>query len=190
MFPLVSQTSSAWLPVALESFDEVLIDHAHCEKKAAASAMALVNSYPSYVELVKRCSKLAQEELRHFHAVHKYIVARGVTFTHDHGDPYAKALLTHVRKPLEERLLDRLLVSALIEARSCERLDLLGGGLADPELQAFYKGLATAEAGHYKLFVDLAKRYADASEVDERLAYLAQREGEIVAELPIEPRIH
>jgi tRNA-(ms[2]io[6]A)-hydroxylase len=187
---LAVPTPAAWLPLALSEFDAVLIDHAHCEKKAAASAIALVNQYPDNPNLVRRCIGLAQEELRHFKQVHRILIGRGLTLTRDPGDPYARALLAELRHGDHERLVDRLLVSSLIEARSCERLALLGGGLDDPELARFYRALATAEAGHHRLFVQLAVEAAGAAAVTPRLAALAARESAIMLTLPMAPRIH
>ncbi|HET6345977.1 MAG TPA: tRNA-(ms[2]io[6]A)-hydroxylase [Myxococcota bacterium] len=187
---LAVPTPEAWLPLALSAFDAVLVDHAHCEKKAAASAIALVNQYPDNANLVRRCVGLAQEELRHFKQVHRIVLKRGLTLTRDPGDPYARALLAELRHGAEERLVDRLLVSSLIEARSCERLALLGSSLDDPELARFYRGLATAEAGHHRLFVQLALEAAGKAVVAARLAALAARESEIMLALPVAPRIH
>jgi tRNA-(ms[2]io[6]A)-hydroxylase len=169
----------------------VLCDHAHCEKKAASSAISLLAAFPGKVTLVQRMSRLASEELTHFRQVYDRIVARGLTLGRDRGDPYAKALRRLVRHQRETtRLEDLLLVSGLIEARSHERLLLLAGGLETPDLRAFYAALAQAEGGHARLFVDLAKEYGEADAVDARLAELTTREAEIVAELPIAPRIH
>lgn len=188
---LQAPTPSTWLPVALANFDAVLLDHAHCEKKAAASALALVQAYPDRSELVRRCVGLAQEELRHFRQVHRILLARGQVLQRDAGDPYAQALLKHMRSGKHERMIDRLLVSSLIEARSCERLRLLGDALEDLELAHFYRGLATAEAGHHRLFVKLAERYAsDDCDIPGRLHALARLETEIMLQLPVEPRIH
>lgn len=188
--PLLAPTDPRWLPLALAHFDEVLLDHAHCEQKAAASAMALVAAYPGRSTLVRRCTRLAVEELRHFRLVHERILARGGTLDRDRGDPYARRLLALARSGGEGRLVDRLLVAALIEARSHERLSLLAAGLADPELAAFYRSLATSEAGHYRLFVDLAEEVAGAAATADRLGELARAEAELVAELPLEPRVH
>lgn len=174
----------------MADFSAVLIDHAHCERKAATSAIALLNWYPSCEVLVRRLAKLAQEELRHFREVHRFIVARGLTLTRDSGDPYVQLLLEHVRTPANERRTDRLLVSSLIEARSSERLQLIADALGEDELGAFYKALATAERGHYKLFVELAALYDEQAVVEARLAELADAEADIVRRLPIEPRIH
>ena len=187
---LQSVTDTRWLPQALLHFDAVLLDHAHCEHKAAASAMSMVAAYPQHSRLVRRCTKLAQEELRHFYQVHAILLRRGLSLQRDPGDPYVRTLLTLIRSGVRERLLDRLLLSSLIEARSCERLALLGQAIPDATIAKFYKALATAEAGHHRLFVDLANHYADPDDVQQRLHELAAREAQILAEQPIEPRIH
>jgi len=189
---LHSASDPAWVKVALGDFDAVLIDHAHCEKKAALTALAMVSMFPDLDELVRRMSKLAQEELRHFYQVHELMRERGLKLGRDPGDPYAQGLLTLVRKGgrAEDRRTDRLLICALIEARSCERLELLAEALTDEKLRHFYGGLAGAEAGHYRLFVDLAARYDDPARVHERLKELAADEARILAALPILPRVH
>jgi tRNA-(ms[2]io[6]A)-hydroxylase len=185
---LKSVTDPRWLPIALEGLDLVLVDHAHCEKKAAATALSLVAAYHDREHLVRQMSALAIEELRHFREVHARMCERGLRLGRDPGDPYARDLVSSVRSGGPGRLTDRLLVAGLIEARSHERLDLLAAGVEDAELAAFYAGLARAERGHARLFVELARRYdADAGE---RLAELARREAELVAGLPLEPRIH
>jgi tRNA 2-(methylsulfanyl)-N6-isopentenyladenosine37 hydroxylase len=186
---LRSQTAPEWVVVALERFDRVLVDHAHCERKAAATALSLVNDYSDCPDLVRRLTRLAQEELRHFDAVHKELHGRGLVLSRDKGDPYAKALLRHVRTGQRDRRTDRLLVCSLIEARSCERLALLGRNLPG-DLGRFYARLATAEAGHHRLFVDLALLYDERDAVMARLEELAEIEAEIARQLPLEPRIH
>jgi tRNA-(ms[2]io[6]A)-hydroxylase len=188
--PLQSRTDGRWLQVALADLDAVLLDHAHCEKKAALSAMSLVSAYPHLTELVSRCVRLAQEELRHFQQVHERILERGLRLGRDFGDPYAQELARLVRSGGPGRLTDRLLVCSLIEARSCERLDLLASGLNDQSLAGFYRTLARAEAGHFVLFTDLARFYDEPAAVEARLLELAREEAGIVAGLPIEPRIH
>lgn len=187
---LRSRTDPRWVEVALARLDAVLLDHAHCEKKAAAQAMSLLSTYPERVELVRRMAALAREELAHFRQVHDRLVARGLVLGRDPGDPYARELRRHLRRDDPGRFLDLLLVSALIEARSCERLGLLAAALPDPDLAAFYATLATAEQGHARLFVDLARRYVDPAEVAARLDELATAEAEVVARLPLEPRVH
>jgi tRNA-(ms[2]io[6]A)-hydroxylase len=186
---LRSRTDPRWLAVAAADLDRTLSDHAHCEKKAAASALKLVADHPDRPDLVRALARLAQEEMQHFLAVLAELARRGVALGSDEGDPYAQALLRRVRHG-PHRLLDRLLVAALIEARSCERLALLAEGLDDPRLRELYARLARSEAGHERLFVDLARRSAPAADVDGRLAALAAEEARVVAALPLAPRIH
>ena len=169
--------------------DAVLVDHAHCEKKAAASAMSLVVGYLEFEELVRRMSALAVEELQHFRAVYERIVQRGLALGRDQGDPYAQKLMALARAN-QGRLTDRLLLFGLIEARSHERLELLATHLEAPDLKRFYGDLAKAESRHAALFRELACLYDDPEAVDERLSELATVEANIVAALPIEPRIH
>ena len=187
---LKSPTDPRWLPCALARLDALLADHAHCEKKAAATALSLVGAYPHRERLVRHLSALAIEELRHFRAVHEQLQARGFRLTRDAGDPYAKQLMQLVRSGGDARLADRLLVAGLIEARSHERLTLLAEGIGEPGLAGFYASLARAESGHARLFVALAEEYAGEARARARLDELASREAEIVAELPLEPRIH
>ena len=184
-------TDPGWLPLALAQFERVLVDHAHCEKKAASQAISLLAAFPDKPLLVQRMARLAQEEIGHFRQVYDRMLARGLVLGRDSGDPYARQLRKLVRPSREdERLTDLLLISALIEARSHERLQLLSEGLDDPELQAFYRGLAQAEHGHALLFVELAATYAPEDQVLARLEELGDAEAEIVRGLPLEPRIH
>ena len=194
-FVILSETTPRWIDVARSNMDAVLVDHAHCEKKAAASAMSLVVGYPEFEELVRRMSALAVEELQHFRAVYERIVQRGLALGRDQGDPYAQKLMAlarvnHGRHGRQARLTDRLLLFGLIEARSHERLELLATHLEAPDLKRFYADLAKAESRHAALFRELACLYDDPGAVDERLSELAAAEADIVAALPIEPRIH
>ena len=191
---LRSPTHPAWLPVALGAMDLTLSDHAHLEKKAAASALKLMADHPDRPTLVRPLAKLAQEELQHFLAVLTELGRLGHPLLPDEGDPYAQQLRKLVRSGGTERLVDRLLVGALIEARSCERLFLLAGGLAapgggDPRLAELYDRLARSEGGHETLFLDLAREVGGEA-ADTRAAELAEREAALVAGLPVLPRIH
>lgn len=186
---LRSATDPRWAAVACSDLDRTLGDHAHCEKKAMASALKLVADHPDRPELVRALAKLAQEESQHFLAVLVELQRRGAPLPPDHGDPYVQRLLALVRSG-PGRLLDRLLAAALVEARSCERLALLGEALEDPRLRELYRRLAASEAGHERLFVQLAESVADTRESARRLAELADAEARIVASLPLEPRIH
>lgn len=185
---LRSATDPRWAEIAIAGFSETLADHAHCEKKAAASALKLVADHPDRPELVRAIAKLAQEELQHFLAVLAEMGRLGIALSSDAGDPYAQALVRLVRGGAAA-LVDRLIVSALIEARSCERLLLLSGALPDPRLRELYARFARSEAGHERLFVDLA--IAEAGDAARsRLDELARAEAEIVRGLPLLPRIH
>lgn len=177
------------MEVALSDLDATLGDHAHCEKKAAATAVKLCADHADRPDLVRKMARLAQEEMHHFLAVLNEMARRGRTLPPDVGDPYAQALLGLVRGG-SQRLVDQLLVGALIEARSCERLELLGEALGDERLRDLYRRFATAEAGHERLFLDLARAEGGAEPADGRLAEMAEAEARIVAGLPLLPRIH
>jgi tRNA-(ms[2]io[6]A)-hydroxylase len=187
---LRSQTDAGWLPLALANFDAVLVDHAHCEKKAAANALSMLQVYPDVPGLPAQMARLAREESAHLAKVLELMESRGLTLGKDPGDPYAQALQKLIRTPSHERRLDRLLVAAVIEARSCERLALLAEGLSEPALRRFYAELARSEDGHQRLFVVLAERVYEPMVVQARLTYLLEQEAEIVAALPIRPAVH
>src|SRR3954464_13390078 len=155
---LLCHTSPAWVQLAIERFDEVLVDHAHCEKKAAAQALSMLSAFPSTPGLARAMARLAREEAGHLAQVLALMEKRGLTLGRDPGDPYAQGLQACVRQPARERLLDRLLISALIEARSEERLRLLSENLPDAELRSVYLKLSGSEEGHGELFVKLARR--------------------------------
>jgi tRNA 2-(methylsulfanyl)-N6-isopentenyladenosine37 hydroxylase len=183
-------TSPQWLPLALSRFDEVLIDHAHCEKKAAANALSLLQVYPDVPGLPAQMARLAREETAHLAKVLKVMQERGLSLGRDAGDPYAKGLQEVLRTGSKERRLDRLLVAGIIEARSHERLELLAGGLKDAELKKLYAELAQSEDGHQTLFVRLAKEVEDERAVDERLDALLEAEAALLAKLPLRAAIH
>ena len=189
-------SDEAWLSVALSDTPRLLADHAHCEKKAAASAFMLITKYPDEPGLVAAMVELAREELEHFGDVHAALTARGGTLGRDEGDPYVQALLTHVRSgAAHHALIDRLLVAALIEARSFERLRLLGEHHPDPELADLFLRFARSEARHGAIFVQLARgvgerRGEDKDAIDMRLAELTEREHQIVQTLPPRCGIH
>lgn len=187
---LLLATDPSWLPLALSRFDAVLVDHAHCEKKAAANALSLLQAYPEVPGLPAMMARLAREESAHLAKVLAVMEARGLQLSHDTGDPYAKGLQRILRTPAGERRLDRLLVAAIIEARSHERLHLLAEGLEDPELRRLYAELAQSEDGHQELFVRLAEQVEDPAVGAARLQQLLVLEARLVAELPVRAAIH
>jgi 5-formyltetrahydrofolate cyclo-ligase len=166
-------TPPGWAQVAAGNLQATMSDHAHAEKKAALSALSLLSREPQRTELCARMAKLAREELRHLDQVLAHLRTRGWTLRPDLPDRYAGALLKLRRSGPRDGLVDRLLVAALIEARSWERLNLLGLALGEDQLGDFYRELARSEAGHYRLFVDLAKSEVAGADVEGRLAELA-----------------
>jgi len=183
------ETDPRWLPNALAHLDEVLLDHAHCEKKAAANALALLQAYPELPGLPAHMARLAREESGHLARVLQLLEKRGLTLRRDVGDPYAQALQALVRTPAAQRQLDRFLVAAIIEARSCERLALLAGALPDADLRSLYAELARSEDGHQKLFLRLAAR-VNGEITWPRLEQLLEAEAELVRRLPLRAAIH
>ncbi len=183
-------TDAAWLPHALAHFDEVLVDHAHCEQKAAANARSLLQAYPEVPGLPAQMARLAREESAHLARVLQLMEARGLTLTRDGGDPYAKGLQAHVRHGAHERRLDRLLVAAIIEARSCERLSLLAEGLTDAPLKRFYAELAQSEDGHQSLFFRLAAAAHGEDVAQARLEQLLTDEASVLVHVGLRAAIH
>src|SRR5262245_19247512 len=159
MLRLRSATGPEWTARVLADLDAFLLDHAACERKAAASAMTFVSHYPDRDGLVAIMVELAQEELEHFRLVYERIAERGLCPPPDAKDPYVNRLAALVRHGREPHFLDRLLVSAIIEARSCERLGLVAEALPAGPLRDLYVELTRAEARHHALFVRLARRY-------------------------------
>ena len=190
MLSLRSATDEAWLGRALAHLDEILVDHAHCEKKAASTAVSLLFKYADREALLAPLSRLAREELAHFEEVLAALATRGIRFRHQVPSPYATDLLRAVRSREPERLLDTLLCSALIEARSCERMRLLAGALDDAALVGLYRGLLAAEARHHQTYIELATAVAPESQVRARLGELAAHEAAVLAAAPPLARLH
>jgi tRNA-(ms[2]io[6]A)-hydroxylase len=193
MLGLLTPTDPRWIDVALADFNAVLLDHFHCELKAASNASALMARYPAHPRLVRELATLAQEELSHVVQVHDELVRRGVRPYPPETDPYAAALRRAAgseRSGPESALVDRLTVAALIEARSCERFAILREHAPTDALRDWYKELFASEARHYRLFASLAEDVVGADEARERLARLAEREADIVGGMPLLARVH
>jgi tRNA-(ms[2]io[6]A)-hydroxylase len=193
MLGLLTPTDPRWVQEAERDLPGLLSDHAHCELKAAVSALSLVSRFgPSYPALVEPLSGLAHEETRHFGEVHARLGARGAALGRQDADAYVNALwnATKPERASVPMLLDRLLVSALIEARSCERFKLLSERLRDLELAKFYRELMESEARHYRLFCALSEELFGVKLARHRLAELARRETNIAGELPLGPKVH
>jgi len=190
MLQLAAATSPGWLERAVADLDTLLVDHAHCEKKAAGTAVQLLFRYPQQGFLAAPLSRLAREELVHFEQVIERIDERGGRFGPLRAAPYASRLRAEVRPAEPERLLDTLLVCALIEARSCERFRLLAEAAPEAPLRDFYAGLLASEARHRGAYVELAEHLAPREAVRTRYEALAGREAAILAEAPAWVRMH
>ena len=161
MLGLKLPTDPRWVNLAEISLEDILTDHAYCEQKAASTCISLIQGYPEKSRIVDEVSPIVTEEWGHFRQVLREIRKRGLTLGVQRRDEYVRALREFMPKGLsrEESLLEKLLVAGLIEARSCERFRLLSLGLDDPELRDFYHQFMVSEAGHYRLFLDLAREY-------------------------------
>ena len=190
MLSLQSASDARWLAQVDASIDEILIDHAHCEKKAAGVAMNLLFSYVDHVELARAMTEIVNEELEHFRLVLDLLERRGVAFRKLKPSNYGQRLHELVRKAEPDRAVDRLLVAGLIEARSCERFSVLAEHVSDPELCDFYQSLFESEARHHSTYVRLACDVAPEEIVRARLHWLASREAEIIAAGDPFPRMH
>ncbi|MBL1213419.1 MAG: tRNA-(ms[2]io[6]A)-hydroxylase [Ignavibacteriae bacterium] len=190
MLCLKCKTNSKWIENAKQNLIDVIIDHAHCEKKAAVTGMNLINNYPEKTDLAFEMADLIEEEIDHFRSVVKILDEKGETLREDKKDEYAQKLFGRLRKTQPERFLDHLLVAGIVEARSCERLQILADNLEDQKLKLFYTELAKSEAGHYMAFIKLAKKYFDEAEVKLRLDELTDIEAEIVKNLTNLPMMH
>ncbi len=175
---LAAPTPPGWVQSAAERWQELLVDHASCEKKAASTALALIFAYPEDRELTLQLSRLAREELRHFERVLDVMARHGVGFTRQRPGRYASALRAATRTTEPGRKLDMMLVGALIEARSCERFRLLAPRLP-PAIGAFYAELERREARHFEIYLDFARRVSP-GEWQPRLTALAHIEAEVI----------
>ena len=183
-------TSWTWVEQAIANLDIILLDHSHCERKAASAALNLMFRYPSNTKLVRELTAIAREELEHFELVNQWLDKRGIALAPLNSPPYAAGLKALIRKSEPDRLLDSLLVSGLIEARSHERLGLLATHCPEPELAQFYHSLMASEARHFGVYWVLADTYFERNLVKARLEELAIQESELLVNLHPQPRIH
>ncbi len=186
---LTAATPAAWVERALTELPVLLLDHAACEQKAAATALATLHRYPQHAWLVERMSRLAREELRHFEQVRALMQRRGVAWRALLASRYAGGLRAELRRDEPGRLVDTLLVGALIEARSCERFALLAPLLPE-EVGRFYAGLLASEARHFENYLALARRAADTSDIETRLEQLAAAEARLITRPDPQFRFH
>ncbi len=180
-------TDPRWVNIAEKSIEAILIDHAYCEQKAASSCISLIIQYPEKARLVEVLAPVVAEEWSHFEMVLYQLKIRGFQLGKPRTDEYVAALMQHERKggARERQLMDKLLLNALIEARSCERFKLLHQHIADKELADFYYQLMISEAGHYRNFLDLAKTYMPEVTVMERWQELLEAEAAIIRQMEV-----
>ena len=190
MLRLRTATDPAWIHVVLNDFDAFLVDHAACERKASATALKLISHYSDRTALVRELIPFAQEELDHYAQVMQIILDRGLTTQADEKDPYVGALMQLIKRGPEQYFLDRLLVLGIVEARGCERFDLVAEGLDAGPLKDFYVEITRSEARHHGIFVRLAREYFPAERVQQRLDELLDGEADIVDALPLRPAVH
>jgi tRNA 2-(methylsulfanyl)-N6-isopentenyladenosine37 hydroxylase len=193
MLGLKLPTDPRWVNIAEKNIEEILTDHAFCEQKAATSGISLIVQFSEKEKLVDVLTPLVAEEWSHFERVLEQLKKRGYKLGPKRRDDYVAALLKHERKggKIERQLMDKLLINALIEARSCERFKLLWKNIQDEELQKFYYELMVSEAGHYVTFLDLAKEYMPEKEVMDRWEEFLNIEAQIISNLEIRgDRVH
>lgn len=192
MLGLKLPTDPRWVNIVETNIDEILTDHAFCEQKAATNAISLIVFAPEYPDLVEQMIALAQEELDHFNQVHELIKKRGGVLGRERRDEYVNELYLFVRKGHKREivLVDRLLFSAMIEARSCERFRVLSENIKDEELSGFYRDLMVSEANHYTTFLKLAKKYAKGEDVDKRWKEFLEYEATVISKYGKKETIH
>ncbi len=185
---LILATDPRWVNIADKNIREILIDHAYCEQKAASSCISLIIQFPDKAKLVERLTPIVAEEWSHFESVLRKLHQRGWTLGFQRKDNYILKINALIKKGgnREQQLVEKLLLNALIEARSCERFRLLWKDIRDEDLSKFYYELMVAEAGHYKAFLSLARDYAEPDLVEERWKELLHLESALIRKL--EPR--
>ncbi|GIV43511.1 MAG: tRNA 2-methylthio-N6-isopentenyl adenosine(37) hydroxylase MiaE [Bacteroidia bacterium] len=195
MFKLKLPTDPRWANLAEKNISEVLTDHAFCELKAASTATSLISKFPDKTELVQAMVELVKEEIEHFNRVHELLLNRGYELGKERKDEYVNELAQFCIKAgysREEYLINKLLLAALIEARSCERFKILSEHFKnnDPDLSQFYHELMISEANHYTLFIGFARKYAQTIDVEKRWNEILEFEGQIIQKYGKSELIH
>ncbi len=193
MLGLKLPTDPRWVNLASMNVEEILTDHAYCEQKAASTSISLIQSYPDYEKLVEELTPIVSEEWGHFKMVLEELKMRGMKLGRQRKDEYVNALQKFIPKGLtrEQQLIEKLLFAALIEARSCERFKLLSKEISDEELRKFYKNLMVSEAGHFKLFLDMACQFSDKEKTLKRWDEWLEYEAKVMQDIaPRGDRMH
>jgi len=192
MLGLKLATDPRWVNIVESNIDEILTDHAWCEQKAASNALTLIVNNPNYTEMVTALLEIVKEEVAHFEQVHELIKKRGGVLGRERRDDYVNELYKFMKKDgsRQQSLVDRLLFSAMIEARSCERFRVLSENIKDAELAKFYRDLMISEAGHYTTFIGFARQHADEIDVDKRWKEWLEYEASIMANYGKKETVH
>jgi tRNA-(ms[2]io[6]A)-hydroxylase len=192
MLGLKLPTDPHWVNIVEKNIEEILTDHAFCEQKAASNAISLVVNYSEYSDMVDELLALAKEELTHFEMVHTKIKERGLKLGRERRDEYVNVLYKFMRTGFKREivLIDRLLFSAMIEARSCERFKILSEQVKDEDLRNFYRELMISEATHYTTFIGFARKYSGGEDVDKRWQEWLDYEAKIVQNYGKKETIH
>ena len=182
MLGLKLPTDPRWVNIVEKNIEEILVDHAYCEQKAASTAISFIIGFPEKTELVQAMIDLVAEEMSHFKMVHELLIERGFTLGRERKDEYVNQLKQFFPKggSREDHLVHKLLYAALIEARSCERFRLLSEKLVDKQLARFYKKLMISEANHYTMFLQFARTYGGRKQADQKWKALLDFEGELI----------
>ena len=192
MFKLKLLTDPRWANIAESNLEEILTDHAWCEQKATTNAITLITMLPEYPDIITELLNIAKEELEHFQMVHEIIKKRGYEFGRERKDDYVGELIKFIRHggTRDERIIDRMLFAAMIEARSCERFKVLTENIKDEELKVFYKELMISEANHYTTFIKFARQLGDPEKVNQRWEEWLEYESKVIRSYGKKETIH
>jgi tRNA-(ms[2]io[6]A)-hydroxylase len=195
MLGLKLPTDPRWVNIAEKNIEEILIDHAFCEQKAASNAISIIVQYPHLTDLVKEMTAICQEEMEHFNMVHDKLLERGLKLGFERKDPYVNDLVLYLKRensggPRESHYVNQMLFAAMIEARSCERFKILSEEINDEDLKSFYRDLMESEARHYTTFLHYAKKYAKDIDVEERWKKFLEFEASLMEKYGKSETIH
>lgn len=188
-------TDPRWVSVVSKNLEEILVDHAFCEQKAASNAISMIVQYPHYSDLVQAMTAICQEEMEHFNMVHEKLIERGFKLGFERKDPYVNDLSLFLRRNKTNSskkglFVNQMLFAAMIEARSCERFKILSEQLEDEDLKIFYRSLMESEARHYTTFLHFAKKYGDGINVDERWKAFLEFEASLMEKYSKKETMH
>ena len=188
-------TDPRWANIVSKNLEEILVDHAFCEQKAASSAISIIVQYPQYPDLVQAMTAICQEEMQHFNMVHEKLIERGFKLGFERKDPYVNDLSVFLRRSKTNSskkglFVNQMLLSAMIEARSCERFKILSEQLEDQDLKIFYRSLMESEARHYTTFLHFAKKYGDGIDVEKRWNDFLKFEADLMLDYGKSQTIH